>query len=126
MTNEDFYNNKKKNYENQETNKIININDKKEKIDNNLINNYIAESNHLNINKDYKENNENKMQENTNDIINIMKKYETKKLIQKSNNFTNLEMIHFDISIIRNGLNNQENEKLIKIYEKKIQQLEQN
>ena len=125
MTNEDFYNNKKKNYENQETNKIINIDDKKEKFDNNLINNYIAESNHLNINKDYKENNENKMQENTNDIINIMKKYETKKLIQKSNNFTNLEMIHFDISIIRNGLNNQENEKLIKIYEKKIQQLEQ-
>ena len=125
MTNEDFYNNKKKNYENQETNKIINIDDKKEKFDNNLINNYIAESNHLNINKDYKENNDNKMQENTNDIINIMKKYETKKLIQKSNNFTNLEMIHFDISIIRNGLNNQENEKLIKIYEKKIQQLEQ-
>ena len=120
MTNEDFYHNKKKNIQIKDTNKTININVKKEKLDNNLINNYLAESKHFEINKAPKEN----YDKNSNDLINIMKKYETKKFIPKNNNFSNLEMTNFDISIVRNGLNNQENEKLIKIYEKKIQQLE--
>ena len=36
-----------------------------------------------------------------------------------------MEISNFDFSIINNGLHNEENEKLIKIYEKKISQLEQ-
>ena len=89
-----------------------------------MINNYISESKHLR--KNYKESKDyyDKKKTNSNNIIDIMKKYEIKKFNKKNNAYIYLETSNFDFSIIRNGLNNQENEKLIKIYEKKIQQLE--
>ena len=121
----DNINNKKKKNSNNKTNKPIKINDKtKEKLDNNLINNYISESKHFIINKnESKENNEKKQK--THDLLNILKKYEKNKINFKNKNFINLEISNFDFSIINNGLHNEENEKLIKIYEKKISQLEQ-
>ena len=115
LTNENFYNHKKKKTENMKTKQKFNINDKKEKtknLDNNLINNYIFESKRTRI-------------PNNNDLRDILHKYESKKKIKKNKNFGLLQVSSFDFSFINNGLNNKENEKLIKIYEKKIQQLEQ-
>ena len=89
-----------------------------------MINNYISESKHFIINKnESKENNEKKQK--THDLLNILKKYEKNKINFKNKNFINLEISNFDFSIINNSLHNEENEKLIKIYEKKISQLEQ-
>ena len=134
-----FYNNNniKKNEENKNTNisidnkkdKLLKYlvnndnndnNNKKEKaknnINKNLINNYISESKHFGNNKN---------QNNINDIISIINKYKTnKKKVNNKSNY-NLKIINFNFSFIKNELNNEENRKLIKIYEKKIQQLEQ-
>ena len=133
---ENFYNNNniKKNEENKNTNTFIDNkkdkllkylvnndnNSKREKsknsINKNLISNYISESKHFGKNKN---------QKNLNDIISIINKYKTIKnnFNNKSNN--NLKTFNFNFSFIKNELNNEENRKLIKIYEKKIQQLEQ-
>ena len=124
MTNDNFYHNNKRRIENMKINEMLNlINDTKEKLDNNLINDYISEPKHSKINKDSREKYD-KKKTNDNNIIEIMKKYEIKKINTRNKNFMYLEISKFDFSIIRNGLSIQENEKLIKIYEKKIQQLE--
>ena len=122
---ENFYNNKKKKNTNKVINKIIKINDKtKEKSDNNLFNSYIAESKHFSMNiKDIKIDNE--KQQKTHDLLNILKKYDSNRIYFKYKNFTHLEIFNYNFSILRNSLNVKENEKLIKIYETKISQLEQ-
>ena len=136
MNKENFYNkNNKKNEENKNTNNYIdnkkdkllkylvcndNNNNRKDKtknnINKNLINNYISESKHFRKNPN---------QNNIKDIITIINTYKNnkKKINNKSNHF--LEISNFNFSFIRNGLNIEENRKLIKIYEKKIQQLEE-
>ena len=136
MNKENFYHkNNKKNEENKNTNNYIenkkdkllkylvcndNNNNRKDKtknnINKNLINNYISESKNLRKNPN---------QNNIKDIITIINTYKNnkKKINNKSNHF--LEISNFNFSFIRNGLNIEENRKLIKIYEKKIQQLEE-
>ena len=131
MNKENFYNNKNiKNNKKANTNNIIennkekllkylsnennNKNNTKNKIEKNLINDYLSESKHFGINKNQ-----------TNDIISILKKYETKKIKIYNKSIHSLRISNFNFSFIKNGLNNEENRKLIKIYEKKIQQLDQ-
>ena len=111
MTNENFYNHKTKKIENKEINKINNKKKKEQKNDNNIINNYISESKYS-------------KREKNNDIRDILRKYENKKINEINSSFTNMKISNFNFNYIKNGLNNKENEKLIKIYEKKIQQLE--
>ena len=131
MNKENFYNNKNiKNNKKANTNNIIennkekllkylsndnnNKNNTKNKIEKNLINDYLSESKNFGINKNQ-----------TNDIISILNKYETKKIKIYNKSIHSLRISNFNFSFIKNGLNNEENRKLIKIYEKKIQQLDQ-
>ena len=74
-------------------------------------NNYISESKYS-------------KREKNNDIRDILRKYENKKINEKIPSYTNMRISNFNFNYIKNGINNKENEKLIKIYEKKIQQLE--
>ena len=111
---------------NKKANKAMNIKNKK---DNNLINSYLSEGKYINsyneLNNNKNDNNENvKKKNNKKDISDIFRIYENKK-IKGNKNWLDLKISKFDIFIKENGLNNIENEKLIKIYEKKIQQLEQ-
>ena len=129
MTNENLSNNQNRKIETKQINKKTKLKEKKEKLlkyldnnkeqisENNLINNYLSESQHFEINKQNSKKN--------NDIIDIIKKYENKKInINNRHSSTYLIITSFNFSYKRNSLNNEENEKLIKIYEKKIQQLE--
>ena len=111
---------------NKKANKAMNIKNKK---DNNLINSYLSEGKYINsyneLNNNKNDNIENvKKKNNKKDILDIFRIYENKK-IKGNKNWLDLKISKFDIFIKENGLNNFENEKLIKIYEKKIQQLEQ-
>ena len=111
---------------NKKANKAMNIKNKK---DNNLINSYLSEGKYINsyneLNNNKNDNNENvKKKNNKKDISDIFRIYENKK-IKGNKNWLDLKISKFDIFIKENGLNNIEDEKLIKIYEKKIQQLEQ-
>ena len=139
MTNENFSNKQKRKIETKKINKKTKIKEKKEKLlkyldnnnnkeqisDNNLINNYLSESIHFENNKQNDKNiGKNKNKKNS-DIIDIIKKYENKKInINNIHSSTYLIITSFNFSYKRNSLNNEENQKLIKIYEKKIQQLE--